>query len=99
MKIPKRYTKEFTEYAIGVMNAFLSGKTIEVRTNIHNQVNDRYNVAVSPEWRWDVRDYRIKPELLSWDYKYVKNITTNKAVWIRFVDNEDVIYKIIDFNK
>lgn len=57
-------TREETKEAIKVMQAYVDGKEIEVKT--HNHYYD-----VKPIWNWedDVKIFRIKPELKLRPYK------------------------------
>lgn len=49
--------KEQTKACIEVMQAYVDGKEIQLRTNQHNE----WLTINSPSWDWAAWEYRIKP--------------------------------------
>ena len=52
--------KEKTKAAIEIMQAFLDGKTIQVRRR--GCKSGWVTCCVDPWWDWHLNDYRVKPE-------------------------------------
>lgn len=50
--------KEQTKACIEVMQAYVDGKTIQVRRN----KSERWTDWVGADWCWGLREFRVKPE-------------------------------------
>ncbi len=53
-------TKEETLRRIAIMQAWCDGEKIEIRSRTSNRPWEV--MVISPDWTWDVSDYRIAPK-------------------------------------
>jgi hypothetical protein len=81
-----------TKQIIEVMQAFVEGKKVQ-----YLDANDKktwHTIYGDPEWRWDVLDYRVKPEPTYRPWK-AKEVPVGKVVKIKNPRPEEVVRAVI----
>jgi hypothetical protein len=62
-----------TKEQIEVMQAFVDGKEIEMKTKMSNY----WSLIIEPHWDWDHVDYRVKEE------KEIEKLSENESISVK----------------
>jgi hypothetical protein len=98
IKVKQQEKKMTTKDIIKVMQAYVDGKTIQIRLSVSD---DKWedSKAIEPNWNWYQYDYRIKPEP---KYRPLKpeELIELKDKWLKAKNNSTVslITDLVEFS-